>query len=234
MSKKSNQEKEQYLFNMFRGHYQLPEGKIIHGDKPDVILEGKRKIGIEITNFFLENGELPESEQQQRNVRERVVPKAQRVYRENDGKRIELSFSFDQTIPIRDQGQLVNKIAALAKNIDGFRTGLLRKDIFKDIPELSSVYLNAEEYEDPKWRIVQCYSGQSMSMERLRTIVRIKEEKSKCYKPCDAYWLVVVVDFSDRAQDQEIQITDFEKITSAIFEKVIVYKTHFGHVLQAK
>lgn len=167
-------------------------------------------------------------------VREAVISMAHQSYLDNGGKRIELSFSFDKVNYIRNQKQLVSKIAALAKDIDEFKTGLLRKDIFKDIPELSSVYLNAEEYEDPKWRIVQCYSGQSMSMERLRTIVRIKEEKSKCYKPCDVYWLVVVVDFSDRAQDQEIQITDFEKITSAIFEKVIVYKIHFGHVLAAK
>lgn len=234
MAKRSNQEIEQYYFGMFRRDYQLPEGTIVHRDKPDVILEGKRKIGIEITNFFLESGALPESEQVQRKAREAVISKAQQVYLTNGGKRIELSFSFDKVSPIRDRGKLTKKIAAVAKNIDGLKTGAVNKAVFNDIPELSFVYLNAKEYEDPKWRVVQCYSGQIMSMEKLRAIVSAKEAQSKFYESCDAYWLVVVVDFIDRAQDQEIQIEGFKKIGSTVFEKVLVYKTHFGHILEAK
>lgn len=234
MAKKSNQEIEQYYFGMFRRDYQLPEGTIVHGDKPDVILEGKRKIGIEITNFFLESGALSKSEQVQRKAREAVVSEAQQIYLANSGKSIELSFSFDKLSPIRDKRKLTKKIATVAKNIDGLKTGAVCKDVFKDIPELLFVYLNAKEYEDPKWRVVQCYSGQLMSMEKLRMIVSAKEAQSKFYQYCDTYWLVVVVDFIDSAQDQEIQINGFEKITSTVFEKVIVYKTLFGHVLEAK
>jgi len=234
MAKRSNQENEQYYFDMFRKDYQLPEGTIVHGDEPDVILEGSRKIGIEITNFFLENGAQPESEQVQQRAREAAVSKAQRNYLSGGGKRIELSFSFDKAAPIRDQGKLARRIAAVAKNIDGLRTGSIRKDLFKDIPELSSVYLIANEYGDPKWRVVQCYSGQLMSMEKLHAIVSAKENKSKHYKPCDAYWLIIVVDFIDPAQDQEILIDGFRKITSTVFEKVMIYKTHFGQVVKAK
>ena len=57
-----------------------------------------------------------------------------------------------------------------------------------------------------------------------------KEEKSKEYRNCKAYWLLVVVDFYDNAQDQEIQIESPEEITSDIFERIIVCKTIFGHV----
>ena len=234
MTRRSNQDIERYYFGMFRRDYQLPDGTIVHGDKPDVILEGERKIGIEITNFFLETGALPESEQIQRKAREAVVSKAQQIYLSNTGKRIELSFSFDKASPIRDQGKLAKKIAEVAKDIDGRKTGAVSKDVFKDIRELSFVFLNAKEYDDPKWRVVQCYSGQAMSMEKLRGVVSAKETQSKFYQRCDAYWLVVVVDFIDRAQDQEIQVDGFEKISSPVFEKVIVYKTHFGHVFEAK
>ena len=73
-----------------------------------------------------------------------------------------------------------------------------------------------------------------MSRDMLIEIVRDKETLSRKYKECDAYWLLVVVDFTNRAQDQEIQIGCFEKIQSEIFEKIIVYKTLFGHVLEAK
>jgi hypothetical protein len=234
MAKKSNQEIEQYYFRMFRRDFQLPDGTIIYGDKPDVILEGKRKIGIEITNFFLKSGSLPESEQVQQKAREAVVSKAQQTYLANGGKRIELSFSFEKVASIKNQQKLVNKIAALVKNIDRLRTGWIRKDVFKDTPEISCVYLNAKEYEDPKWRVLQCYTGQLMSTEKLRAIISAKEAESKFYRHCDAYWLLVVVDFINRAQDQEIQINGFEKIDSTVFERVIVYKTHLGYVLEAK
>src|SRR5258708_5925101 len=103
MPKKSKQERERYYFEMFRNDYPLPIGKICYGDKPDVILEGGRGIGIEITNFFLEEGRLPESEQVQSKAREEVVSKAQRIYQTRNGKKIELTFGFDKANPIRDQ-----------------------------------------------------------------------------------------------------------------------------------
>jgi hypothetical protein len=96
------------------------------------------------------------------------------------------------------------------------------------------VYLNAREYEDTKWSVAQVYKVPIMSTENLKEIVKEKEEQSKRYRSCDAYWLLVVVDFIDNAQDQEIRIDGFEKIDSEIFEKIVVYKTTFGHVLEAK
>ncbi len=150
MAKKSNQEIEQYYFEMFRKDYQLPEGTIIYGNRPDVILEGKRKIGIEITRFFLENGTLAESEQRQRNLRESVVSVAQQIYLVNGGKKIELSFSFNKLSPIREKKKLTKKITQVVENIDELETGMILKDVYKDIPELSFVYLNAKEYTDPK------------------------------------------------------------------------------------
>lgn len=75
----------------------------------------------------------------------------------------------------------------------------------------------------------------TMSGDLLRlNIVKDKERRSEKYKKCDAYWLLVVVDFVNPAQDQEIQIDTFEKVETAVFERVIVYKTQFGHVLEAK
>jgi hypothetical protein len=36
----------------------------------------------------------------------------------------------------------------------------------------------------------------------------------------------------DRAQDQEIRIDGLDAVRSAVFQNIIVYKTHFGHVLE--
>src|SRR5258708_1468195 len=77
----------------------------------------------------------------------------------------------------------------------------------------------------PKWRVMQVYSSRLMSIERLSELVRNKEKKAAQYHHCDAYGLLVVVDFIDPAQEQEIRIDQFDGIRSEIFEKIIVYRT---------
>ena len=47
-----------------------------------------------------------------------------------------------------------------------------------------------------------------------------KEAKSSAYRPCDAYWLVAVIDFMDRAQDQEIAIEGL-RVALRYFEKIL-------------
>lgn len=233
MSRKSNQEIEEHYFEMFRGHYQLPEGPVVYGDKPDIVLKGSRKIGIEITNFYLEDGALPESEQVQRRRREEIVSKAQEIYMSDGGKRIEVWFSFDKSCPIQKGRPIAKEIAASIKNVEGYSSGLIERSIFRHIPELWFVYLNAKEYDDARWRVNQCYDGRTMSQGSLRKIVEAKEARAKFYRSCDVYWLLVVVDTMDPAQDQEIRADGFEKIRSRVFERVIVYEPLFGHVLEA-
>lgn len=232
MNKKSNQDIERHYFEMFRKDYPLPLGNIIYQDKPDVILEGERKIGIEITNFYLEKGELPESEQRQRGLREAIISDAQCNYQSRNNKKIELTIGFDKANSIRDKKDLIQKLVAFAEQIKEYKTGQIGRQFFNNIPEISFVYLNAEEYTDPKWRFIQVYNGSIMSRGGLIEIVRNKEESSKQYEKCDRYWLLIIVDFMNRAQDQEIQVDCFKKIQSEIFEKIIVYKTLFGHVLE--
>lgn len=234
MSKLSNQDIEKYYFEMFRKDYSLPSGNIIYGDSPDVIIDGERKLGIEIANFYHKSGTLPESEQIQSRWREKVVSKAQHLYQKQNGRKFEISFGFDKSCPILSQKALVDQLINLATQIQNFQTGQIGRNHFKHIPELSFVYLNNQEYEDTKWRIVQVHDMPILAMERLVDIVRDKEQRSKKYEKCDAYWLLVVVDFMNPAQDQEIQVEDFKKVEPEAFEKVIVYKTLFGHVLEAK
>lgn len=237
MKRSSNQDLEKHYFEMFRKDYQLPSGTITDRekhDKPDVIWQGERKIGIEITNFYLKKGESQESEQRQGDLREAIVFDAQRKYQSRNNKKIQMTIGFSKANPIRDKKDLVKKLVDIAEQIKECKKGLIRRHFFQSIPEISSVYVNAEEYADPKWRVSQEHNPSNMSRDRLIEIVRNKEESSKQYEKCDIYWLLVVVDFIDRAQDQEIRNDSFEKIQSEIFEKIIVYKTRFGHVLEAK
>ena len=72
-----------------------------------------------------------------------------------------------------------------------------------------------------------------MDKERLEKIVREKEAKAHGYQPCDAYWLLVFVDFFNRAQDQEIRI-DNPHVHSEVFEKIVIFKTVFNQIVEVK
>ena len=63
----NQQDIERYYFEKFQRSYLLPPGLICYADKPDVRIEGPRKIGIEMTNFYVTAGTLPASEQVQSN-----------------------------------------------------------------------------------------------------------------------------------------------------------------------
>jgi hypothetical protein len=72
--------------------------------------------------------------------------------------------------------------------------------------------LNAKEYDDPKWGIAQVHDVPLMSSADLSQITNEKEIKAKHYRPCDdAYWLLVIADLMDPAQDQDIPIDVFGK-----------------------
>lgn len=235
MVRKSNKEIiEEYYFTKFSKVYPLPPGDIKYTDRPDIIIEGEKRIGIEITNFFHEDGKLLVSEQTQRVLREKTVFNAQQLYRNDNGRNIGIAFGFDKANPIRDRKKLEKKLADLAKHIEDIGSGEIFRDTFKTIPELTFVYLNANENEDAKWRVQQVHDGQVMLWDRLLKIVREKEKKVGGYINCDAYWLLVVIDFFDRAQDQEVPRDGFEKIETEIFEKVIVYKTVYEDILEMK
>jgi hypothetical protein len=233
MAKMSTSETERYYFEMFREAYGLT-GTPAYGDKPDVIIpEGDRSIGIEITNFFLKAGNLPESEQRQRLERRKVVEEAHHSYIGQGGKKFELTFTFNEQHPILDKTKVASALVALAKRAEDNPTGQLRSELFEDISELASVWLNAKEYDDAKWQVAQVYGVPLMSLSALKAIINDKERKANQYRPCDAYWLLVVVDFIDAAQDQEIPSDILNAVNSPVFENILIYKPQFGEIIQS-
>jgi hypothetical protein len=269
---------ERHYFERFRKIYPLPSQSVTFGDKPDVILTGERKVGIEITNFYATDGARPESEQRQRQRRESVVSRAQALYERASGKNIELTFGFDEAHPIGSrnaQRALVDKLVQIARRAEGpEENGQIRAEYLEETPEVNFAYvcghyLEYEPFPDPefpdgppdnfpdfrrymnrqdeharrvgvrrplphptKWKAIKVHSGGLLPLDRVVEIVRIKEAKAKAYTTCDAYWLLVIVDFCDPAQDREIRIDGFDTFRSQVFEKVIVYRPYFEHILE--
>lgn len=233
MPSKSNQEIEHWYFELFSRSYQLPKGVVSYGDKPDVIIEGERKIGMEVTTFYPQSGEHRESEQRQIKLREDILDKAQQRYLEKGGKYLWLVFDFNKEHPIQNKEKFITRIVDLVQKIEDYPTGEIIKDNFIDIPEIRFLSINQEFNNDHTWVLLYSGSVPMMSTSRLVQIVREKEHKLKQYRKCDAYWLLVVIDFVNPAMDQEIKI-DSKKIKSDIFENVILYKTGFETIVEFK
>jgi hypothetical protein len=234
--RKTQADIERHFFEQFRAAYPLPVSTVSYGDRPDVTLTGERKIGIEVTRFYLQSGTVLKSKQRQNPLADAVVARAQSLYRSQRGKAVELHISFDtpHLIKPRRTHKLAEELAELAKRIECQPSGEVDRAEFQAIPEVSFVYFNAQEYPDTKWRAGGVHTVGLMSEAALEAIVREKEAKAANYNPRDAYWLLVVVDWIDPAQEQEIRGNDRLCVTSDVFEKIIIYKPNSQHIIEVK
>jgi len=206
-----------------------------YGNKPDVILYLDRKIGVEITNFYLRPGRDKASQQRQREQRQYVVTEAQKRYREAGGRGLELTIQFDTKRPIRSGRKidLIGELVDLARRIEDHSSGPVSSTLFEQSSELLTVWLNWEEYLDAIWRVSQVYTLDSISPQALSERIREKEAKASGYQPCDAYWLLIVVDWVDPTQDQEITVGPLN-LSSSVFQRVILFEPGFNEIIEAK
>jgi len=260
MSKDRNEEIEEYYFEHFRQDYRLPSGKIRRGAGagPDYVLCGEKKIGIEITQLYETKGSDPQSAQAQAKLRRQIITQAEEEFRKNTGEAIRLTLGFREDKPIKAGRELQEKLVELAARLRALPNGVVPAGLFEDIAELWYVYVDrrptdqAEDgkmertfYDDvtkrsyryldnPRSAWFDLGSGRGpdkMAMKPLREILKEKELKSQKYEQCDAYWLLVVVNYADPAQDHEIRI-DYEPVSTGVFDKVLLYRTHVGHVIE--
>jgi hypothetical protein len=232
MSRPSTRAVERHYFEQFRSHYQLPVGEVEYGDKPDVVIRGPETIGIEIARLYVRAGNDPASEQVQRVRRREVLDRAQALHLSTGGTRIELSVDFQPERPVTQVEPVAKALAALADRTAELPSGLIDPSLFADTPEVRLVYRNANEYIDATWRAVQSHTVPSLAIDRVRTVIREKAEKAQTYRHCNAYWLLLVVDLMDRAQDQDLEWPANGAAVESPFERVLLYKPQFGHVVQ--
>ncbi|MGC0153285.1 hypothetical protein ACPRNU_12555 [Chromobacterium vaccinii] len=229
----SKQERERHYFNLFCCDYPLvPDGDVIPGDKPDFTINSNNYVlGIEMANLYLADGKCPKSMQQQIKLRTNVVQQAQQLYDSLQKPKVELtiSFSFDPDRPgyFIQKGQvrkLAQDLSKVAQSLLGQPVGEVSRCFYSHITELDFIYFNPTECLDPTWRVVSVNSPPLLSVDRIRSEVERKDEKIKEYASCNAYWLLLVVDFIDPAQDQEIDWPTNASPLITKYERVIVYK----------
>ena len=232
MSRLSNREVERYYFEQFCRDFEMPHGKVNYTDRPDVIVDGPRRVGIEITNLYLEGGNQPESEQVQRRRRNLVLKRAQELFVGAGGPNTELSVGFNPSCPIMEIEPVAVALSGLGRKMIGLPTQQVARQYYENIPELSFVYHNNTAYSNAEWRLVQVFSVPVLNVDRLQAVVNEKTAKASKYQPCDCYWLLVVVDFMDPAQDQHLAWPSGSLLQGGAYEKVFLYKPQFQEVME--
>lgn len=231
MTSVTQKEDEKRDFESFARHYALPAGAIEYSDRPDVLIRGDRVLGVELANLHRADGGDPDSEQVQSIRRRNVIQAAQGQYLEEGGRNIELWVDFDPDHPIGEVRKTARTLAAIAHKVaaegryQSYRA-------FKESPEIRGLHHNGEEYADARWRSGQVYSVPGLLTQRVRELVAGKAEKARNYQRCDAYWLLLIVDFWDHSQDQEIDWPPDERLGATPFERVLLYKPAFGQVVE--
>ena len=222
---------EQHYFELFAQHYDVPAGRIEYSDKPDVLIHGERKIGVELAHLHKTSGQDPASEQVQNQRRISVIETAERIYLERGGRKIELWIDFDPQHPIQSIENTAHGLANVALEIADFMEGHTSYGGFEKTPELRFLTHNGKEYEDSRWKLLQGHDVPSLSVERVKELIVQKTKKIKNYQQCDAYWLLLVVEFWDPAQDQDIRWPEGESVGLTPFEEIFIYKPHFREVV---
>ncbi|MGB8339439.1 MAG: hypothetical protein WCD07_10165 [Burkholderiales bacterium] len=232
MAQISNGDIERYYFEQFKNHYQLPDGNIEYSDKPDVIVNGQSKVGIELGRLYLVAGNDPNAEQNQRLRRDKVVAFAQKYYQKFGGRNIKLCVDFNPSYPINNIDNVAKSLVEAAKTISELTSGNASQNQFPKTPELRYINHNGKEYADAKWRVSQVHSVPNLSIARLKEEIEKKIEKLKSYQLCDSYWLLIIIDFMDRAQDQHVHWPANELVDRTPYEKILIYKPQFGQIFE--
>lgn len=234
MGLEKKQAVEKFHFNLFRDNYSLPPGRIEYGDRPDVVIHGDRKIGIEIARVYKEDGRNPRSEQMQRGDRQKVIEQAERNFLSLGGRKIELHIGFDQNFPITRNriNHIASDLTKIALEISPIQESYVLNFPLKETPEVGFLYHNGMDYPNSHWRVQQSYDVPALSVDRVKAIVKEKNEKLSGYVECDAHWLLLIVDFWDPAQDQDIRWPAGESVGRTRFERILIYKTMFTEVIE--
>lgn len=234
MKTTKNQEDEIRYFEQFSQHYELPPGTVEYKDRPDVTIHGERSIGIEIALLFKADGSDFRSEQRQRQQRVNIVELAERDYLSKGGRKIEISLDFDPSFPIEREriSQIARSVADLALKASTHHDTCVMLNPLDDTPELSFLYHDGKEYPNSKWRYQQSYDVPALSVARVKEMVQQKISKLPGYEKRDAYWLLIIIDFWNPAQDQGIDWPSGEYLAPTPFERVLLYRPAFAQVVE--
>jgi len=233
---------ERAIFCKFQKSYdQFPVGEIMHVDKPDFIICGERKIGVEITQMFqdqhYQSGSLLKSAEV---YKVKVLECLTEFLRNQKTPYCILSIDLDENIfPTSSRPSEIAQICAydIFKQSENGLKNNLNHFIIDNHGQLPPVIKSYEVLFYPTLNdyipIETANSiGKVINNENLQFVLNKKEVAKKEFFACDEYWIVIKV--GEFASDYYPSIiVNMENVVTS-FEKVFILKYLESEVIELK
>lgn len=218
-----NSELEEFYLEVFRRFYpSFPNGEIVHSDKPDYIIDtGDKKIGIEITKFFVDNIDGKASKKKRLEILHNCLGEKLRKELESivpfkfvlSVQFSKFDFSKNEVEPI--VRKCVNHIKTI-RSLDRFDSIAVENegDLPKEISSFEVKY--APSYSKSLYAYTDSAILPDLSLELIQNILDNKHKKLINYQECNEHWLLIVEDgfYSSRFGENYIESleSDFDKV----------------------
>lgn len=232
---------EEYYFKNFcecsiQG-YKLDPNLAVYADKPDVIYDDR--IGIEITNLFIEDGNNSTSPQRQAQIRENFLHECQTKFQSEYNLSIEINVGFSSIHPLSERQKTRKAVVSkFTERVHTLYTTNHRESVdlnkFSDIPEIRFLYIHDKVYDKNEWKVTQVYSTQEINPDRLKSIIQKKENRSAKYINFSENWLLIVIDNIDPAQDQYIPNQFNFTYQSTFFNRILIFQNMYRDIHEIK
>lgn len=227
-------ENEEYFFRKFisvldrNNLYTIDNTQI---DKPDFLLidNNGKKIGVEITEYHIDEGNCFVSELPQSKKRESIIKSTKQKlcseYSIDFFKDITMKFNLIDTTcrTIDDISSELVKFLYKSQNMHG----VISRDSYSSfLPEIDFLYISEESFFDFRFQALMNFSNAPINKSKIVRIINDKDLKSKGYKKFDENWLLIVVNFMNPSSDQYIP-NNICNFSSKFFDKIYLYRVGF-------
>ena len=220
----------EYGFETWMAFDDLPETRTDGFSGPDLIADSQHgTIGIELSHVYQKNGTDPKALQNQLPLRKLLIHEANKIFMEKFGvcdRDVHFGFGRDGAIQgSRPRQKLAKELACFVQeNIVNEEFGQLIW-LDSELLEGCSVFISSKTYEDAKWQECSVHETPVMDFDVLKNKISQKNKKLRHYIPCDQHWLLLVIDFWDSAQDQQLPRAGWPALASTGFDKILIFKT---------
>lgn len=243
MSKSEIEENRFYFDKLSEQLNELPTGKIVFDDKPDIVIryQGNDLLGIELTNLY-SDGNHNRKTGSKLKLDQTFLEQLGKDVIDNVKKYTDRCFHLDIDFKKVPNKKHLNKIIpTLTKVVLKHLSQMNEGECLKVSPSLFNQH-DFDEYSlkfiqtiyiltSPQFKISK-YIGllnsqvKSLKTTHIQTVISEKDNKLREYKPCDSYWLVMIIGGS-MSQFSEF---DEEKYYSTLFDRVFIFNV-MNHVL---
>jgi hypothetical protein len=232
MTTPAQKQRERSYLDEFRRVVSVP-GIVEEGERPDFIVRGDATIGVEVVDLFHVPGSDPLGWQRQRPRGDRAIAQAHAIFERAGGRRFDYAIDLARLPAEASIGEIAAQIwgAANAAAQDG-PGGIVSSLLLEPFPLVSWMHRSENEYEEPRWYAMAVHDTPPLDPAAVQAAVDGKGIKLARYRACDAHWLLLVVNFSNRAQNQALVWPAEAVLQRRGFDRVFVLKTAHSEVLE--